>query len=57
MSDAEGVGLTKLNDLEQLAALLLETAQKLAGGLERQKNLKEIEEYSVRIAALSMKAN
>jgi hypothetical protein len=42
-------------DLEQIAAKLLQSARKLPHGPERQKILKEISSFRVRIAALKAK--
>jgi hypothetical protein len=53
--DIEQVKPEVPEDLEEIAAKLLQSARKLPHGSERQKILKEISSFRVRIAAL--KAN
>lgn len=53
--DIEQVKPEAAEDLEEIAAKLLQSARKLPHGRERQKILKEISSFRVRIAALKGK--
>jgi hypothetical protein len=53
--DIEQVKPAVPEDLEEIAATLLQSARKLPQGPERQKILKEISSFRVRIAALKAK--
>jgi hypothetical protein len=49
--------LTEMQDLEEMATQLLESARELPPGSDRHEVLKEIGTFRVRIAALKAKGN